>query len=132
MHKGFLKSGVLFAMLAVMFGAFGAHALKEMISERALTTFETGVRYQFFHAIALVLAGILYKEFKTGMVLWAGRLFFVGILLFSFSLYFLSAIQAAVQPGFRWVGAITPLGGLCFISGWVLLFIAFIKKTPQS
>lgn len=132
MHKGFLKSGVLFAMLAVMFGAFGAHALKEMISERALTTFETGVRYQFFHAIALVLTGILYKEFKTGMVLWAGRLFFVGILLFSFSLYFLSAIQAAVQPGFRWVGAITPLGGLCFISGWVLLFMAFIKKTPQS
>lgn len=129
MHKGFLKAGALFAMLSVMLGAFGAHALKEIISERALATFETGVRYQFFHALALILTGVLFKEYKENILKWAGSLFIMGILLFSFSLYFLSAVQAAVQPGYRWVGLITPIGGLCFIFGWLLLFKVFFKKT---
>ena len=128
MQKGFLKLGALFGAISVVLGAFGAHTLKQFISEKSLLTFETGVRYQFYHAIALLFTGILYKEFSNKSLLWAGRMFSLGILIFSGSLYFLAIVNLTENAGLKGIGAITPLGGACFIAGWILLFIGVSKK----
>ncbi|MEO8820631.1 MAG: DUF423 domain-containing protein, partial [Ginsengibacter sp.] len=109
-------------------GAFAAHTLKGSISDYALEIFETSVKYQFYHVFALLAAGIIYKEFPGKKLLWAGRLFIAGIILFSGSLYILAAIKATVQSGFNWIGAITPFGGLCFILGWIFLFLGCRRK----
>jgi uncharacterized membrane protein YgdD (TMEM256/DUF423 family) len=128
MHKGFLKTGIIIGALSVILGAFAAHSLKNTISDYALGIFETAVRYQFYHAFALLITGILFKEFPRTQINWAGRFFIAGIILFSGSLYVLAVIKAAVQPGFNWVGVITPFGGLCFILGWIFLFLGIRKK----
>ncbi|MEO7046214.1 MAG: DUF423 domain-containing protein [Ferruginibacter sp.] len=128
MHKGFLKIAAVLAALSVGIGAFGAHALKGLVSDNAVAIWETGARYQFYHVFALFITAIIYKEFPFKITKYAGWLFLVGIILFSGSLYFLAFLQAAVSPDYKWVGAITPLGGLCFIVGWVLLLIAFFRK----
>ena len=129
MQKMFLRWGAILAALSVALGAFGAHALKQVLSEKSLATFETGVRYQFYHAFALLAAGILYKEFPNKYVQFSGRLFILGIILFSGSLYGLAALELTAQVGLRWIGAITPLGGLCFILGWLLLAVGVSKKS---
>jgi uncharacterized membrane protein YgdD (TMEM256/DUF423 family) len=128
MHKGFLKTASFFGALSVAMGAFGAHALKQRVSDYAVSIFETGVRYQFYHVFALLACAFVYKEFRTSLIKWSGILFIAGIILFSGSLYVLTFIKAAVLPGYDWVGAITPVGGLCFIAGWICLFIAAFKK----
>lgn len=130
MHKGFLRTAFILAAVTVALGAFGAHGLEGMVSEKAVKTFETAVRYQFYHVIGLALAGILYREYPNGRVKWAGILFLAGIVLFSGSLYILTYATAAVSPNFKWVGPVTPLGGLCFILGWLLL--AFSLRRKQS
>ena len=123
MNKKFLTAGALFAAVAVICGAFGAHFLKSKLSAEGLQTFETAVRYQFYHAFALLATGILYKEFSNRLLKWAGNLFTAGIILFSGSLYVLSGVQSL-----KWIGAITPLGGLCFITGWILFAVGVMKK----
>jgi len=123
MHKGFLKTAAIVGALAVALGAFGAHALKGLVSELAVNTFETGVRYQFYHVFALALTAVFYGAFANKWLVWAGRFFIIGIVLFSGSLYVLTVVLAIVQPGLRWIGAITPFGGLAFILGWLCLFI---------
>ena len=128
MHKGFLKSGFLLAALSVAMGAFAAHGLKEYFNQNAINTFDTAVRYQFYHVFALLLTALLYKDFKNKSILIAGWLFIIGIILFSGSLYLLAIIQGMVQPGYKWVGAITPIGGIAFIAGWILLFATMFKK----
>lgn len=128
MHKGFIKTAAILGALSVAIGAFAAHTLKGAISDYALEIFETSVKYQFYHVFGLLAVGIIYKEFPGKMLLWAGRLFIAGIILFSGSLYILAAIKAAVQPGYNWIGAITPLGGLCFILGWIFLFVGCKRK----
>lgn len=128
MQKSFLKMAALLGGITVILGAFGAHALKQFISDKSLATFETGVRYQFYHVIALFITAILYKEFTNNYLQWAGRLFCFGILLFSGSLYMLAFIELADKPGLQWLGAITPLGGVCFIAGWILLTVGISKK----
>jgi len=127
MHKTFLLVASVLGAVAVAFGAFGAHALKKMVSETAVTIFETGVRYQFYHVFALALAGILFRDYSNKWILWAGNLFIIGMLLFSGSLYLLTYIKAAVKPGLEWVGIITPFGGLAFIAGWICMFIGLYK-----
>jgi uncharacterized membrane protein YgdD (TMEM256/DUF423 family) len=126
MHKGFLKTAAILGALSVGLGAFAAHGLKELISDNAIATFETGVRYQFYHVFALLAVAILYKDFPA--VKTAGWLFIFGILLFSGSLYVLSIIQGMVQPGYKWIGVITPFGGLLFIGGWLWMFVAIMKR----
>ncbi|MEI8053731.1 MAG: DUF423 domain-containing protein [Bacteroidota bacterium] len=124
MHKGFLKVAFLFAATAVMLGAFGAHGLKKIISETSLQTFETGVRYQFYHAFGLMIAAILFKDLQqkwTGIACW---LFIDGIILFSGSLYLL----AITEGKYPFIGAFTPIGGVCFIVGWILLFASASNK----
>lgn len=132
MHKAFLKTATIIGALSVALGAFAAHSLKSNVSDYAVDIFETGVRYQFYHAFALLASGILYKEFTNNFVRWSGRCFIAGIILFSGSLYLLTFIKAAVKPGYDWVGAITPVGGLFFIVGWVCLFLGIFKRTSSG
>ncbi len=131
MHKGYIRAAALIGALSVAIGAFAAHTLKGSISDYALEIFETAVKYQFYHVFALLAVGIIYKDFPGKLLNWSGRLFIAGIILFSGSLYVLSAIKAAVLPGYNWVGAITPFGGLCFMLGWIFLFIGVSGKVKS-
>ena len=124
MHRPFLKSGAFFALVAVILGAFGAHSLKAIFPEKAIAIYETGVKYQFYHSIALIVCGIIYKEFANKFTVLAGRFFIVGIILFSGSLYFLTFLIGVQNDSLNWVGILTPIGGVFFITGWVLLILA--------
>ena len=128
MHKRFLAIGSLLAALAVVLGAFAAHALKTRLTADALYVFETGVRYQMYHAVAIIITGLLYREYPAKNILLAGKFFLWGIILFSGSLYLLTFIKAINANNFLWVGAVTPLGGVFFIGGWVLLCKTFFTK----
>jgi uncharacterized membrane protein YgdD (TMEM256/DUF423 family) len=115
MERTFVALGAILAGLAVAAGAFGAHALRSRLAPEDLAIFETGVRYQMYHALALfAVAWALTRWWGTG-VATAGWLFVAGTVLFSGSLYVL------VLTGTRWLGAVTPLGGLCFLVGWIVL-----------
>ena len=116
MAKLFITLASLSGMFAVMLGAFGAHALRGKLDDYGQGVFETAVQYQFYHSLALLAVGILaISQPQTVMLKSSGWLFFIGILIFSGSLYTLSF------TGLRWLGAITPLGGLAFIAGWACL-----------
>jgi uncharacterized membrane protein YgdD (TMEM256/DUF423 family) len=114
MDRTFFGLGAVFAFLGVALGAFGAHALRGSLGAADLATFETGVRYQVYHALAL-LAISWAVRWPGGAAHAAGWLFVAGIVLFSGSLYVL------VLAGQRWMGAVTPFGGLCFLAAWALL-----------
>ena len=128
MHTNFIKTAALLGALSIILGAFGAHALKEIFTADILQVYETAVRYQMYHAFALLAVGILYKEFTNKKIKLAGDLFIAGIILFSGSLYALCFIEYQHLSSLLWIGAITPLGGLCFIIGWLLLFAGAVKK----
>ena len=113
--------------LAVTLGAFGAHGLKGKLSPEALASFDIGVRYQFMHALAVFAAVWLYDRSGAGGALVAGWLFVAGLVLFSGSIYLLATRALLGIESWRWLGPITPLGGLCFIAGWVLLLLATLK-----
>ncbi len=116
MAKLFITLASLSGMLAVMFGAFGAHALKNRLDDYALGVFDTAVQYHFYHSLALLAVGVIaLNQPQTTMLKSSGWLFVIGIVIFSGSLYLLS------MTGQRWLGAITPLGGLAFIAGWACL-----------
>ena len=122
MHKFFLQFAALSGMLAVALGAFGAHALKQKLTTNGyLATFETAVSYQFYHTLALLGIGILSMKYPSSMIQWAGNSMVLGIIIFSGSLYGLCF------TGTKWLGAITPIGGLGFIAGWILLFMAIFR-----
>ncbi len=128
MHKGFLVWAAALGALAVMLGAFGAHKLKELVPPETVSTFQTGVTYQFYHVFALLAVGILYAHIPGPQLIWAGRCFIIGVLLFSGSLYLLTALKMTNTVGLRGVGIITPIGGLVFIVGWIALLLAVLKK----
>jgi len=128
MHKGFVTTGALLGAIAVALGAFGAHGLKKIVPAETVQTFQTGVQYQMYHALALLLTGLLYEKCAARPARTAGILFITGIVLFSGSLYLLTGGKAAETSSLDKAGFITPLGGLAFISGWLFLFIAAIKK----
>lgn len=109
----------IFGGLAVIFGAFGAHALKKILSEEQLKSFETGVKYQMYHAIVLLLIGFNFK-FENPSEKYMAYSFIAGIILFSFSIYGL-VISSAKNKKLRLLGPVTPLGGLLLIIGWSLL-----------
>lgn len=114
--------------VSVLLGAFGAHTLKEHLPAEALQVFETGVRYQFIHTIALLLCGVLSDRFLT---LRAGKFFVAGIVLFSGSLYLLALRSQLGIDSWTWLGPLTPLGGIMFILGWISLFVA-LKPKPEN
>lgn len=119
--KLFVVLGALFGGLGVAAGAFGAHALRARLDPRMLEVFETGVRYQMFHALALLAAAWLWQQTHSTAAQVAGWAFVCGILLFSGSLY------ALALTGVRGLGAITPIGGVAFIIGWAALAMAALR-----
>jgi uncharacterized membrane protein YgdD (TMEM256/DUF423 family) len=125
MTNPFLPLGALAGMLAVVFGAFGAHALRNRLDDYALRVYETAVSYHFYHALALVAVGLLaLHQGQTPLLRASGWLFLLGLLVFSGSLYLLAL------TGARWLGAVTPLGGLAFIAGWACLAVAGWRLLP--
>lgn len=118
MHRFFLQAGAVSALVAVAAGAFGAHALRARLEPRDLEIFETAVRYQMYHALALLVAAWATERAPASTAMAAGWLFLAGTLVFSGSLYLL------VLTGTRWLGAVTPIGGLCFLAGWLALALS--------
>lgn len=122
MYKLLLYLGSISGFIIVALGAFGAHALKDTLQKTGRTdNFETGVKYQMFHTIAIFICAILINKIDSKLIGYAGYCFGIGTLLFSGSLYALSI------TGITKLGAITPIGGLGFLVGWVLLFLAVLK-----
>ena len=121
--KLILISGALFAALAVMLGAFGAHGLKKSLSDEMMVFYKTGVDCHFIHALGILLIGLLHHQYpESRLMLFAGISLIVGIILFSGSLYVLSMTEI------KKLGMITPLGGLAFIIGWLLMAIGIYKS----
>lgn len=118
MDRRFAFLGSISALLAVVAGAFGAHALRARLEPDLLAAFETGARYQMYHALGLFAAAWVASRNPGALAAWAGWLFVTGTMLFSGSLYLLALTGAS------WLGAITPLGGIAFIAGWVCLALA--------
>jgi uncharacterized membrane protein YgdD (TMEM256/DUF423 family) len=120
-NKNWLIAAFLLCGLAVALGAFGAHGLKTRVSPLQIDTFKTGVQYHFYHAFAIALAAIVSQFTDTVYVRRAMRLFLAGIVCFSGSLYGLTIAELTSTEGVRWIGAITPIGGVLFMYGWVQL-----------
>ena len=114
----YITTAATYGMLAVVFGAFGAHALKKILNEDQLKSYEVGIKYQMYHAIVLLILGF-NDQYITSGIYWC---FAVGIFLFSFSIYGL-VISSAKNRKLRFLGPITPLGGLLLVTGWLLLLI---------
>ena len=118
MDRHFVTLGAVSAFVAVGAGAFGAHALRARLAPEMLAVFETGARYQMYHALALLAVAWIATRWPVNAVAYAGWLFVAGTLLFSGSLYLMAL------TGARWLGAITPIGGAAFLAGWLALAIA--------
>ena len=121
MDRLWIGLGALYGFLAVALGAFGAHALKARLSADMLAVWRTGVEYHFYHALALLMLGLVARQMPSPAINAGGVCFAAGVLLFSGSLY------ALALSGIRVLGAITPLGGLLFLAGWALLGYAVLK-----
>jgi len=128
MNKTFLITAAIIGALSVALGAFGAHGLKDKLNEYTLGIFETAVRYQFYHVFALLTVGLLFQYYNNGWMLWSGRLFIAGMILFCGSLYLLTYFIANNNESMKWLGAVTPFGGLCFIAGWICMVPGILKS----
>ena len=116
-----LALGAVLAGMAVAIGAFGAHMLRPRLSERMMEVFETGVRYHMFHSLALLFSGWALTQFELGIFRKAALAFVAGIVIFSGSLYVLALSDI------RWLGAMTPIGGVFFLTGWGCLAMGFLR-----
>lgn len=125
MHSLWLPLSALYGFLGVALGAFGAHALRQRLEPDMLRVWETAVNYQFWHALALLGIGVLMLRHASGWLNASGLLFALGVLLFSGSLY------ALALSGIRVLGAITPIGGVLMLAGWICLFVA-VLRLPSS
>lgn len=117
--------GAFYGLTSVVLGAFGAHALKKILSVEKLQSFETGVKYQMYHALLLLFIGFFFK-FESGIEKWSSISIILGTFLFSASIYFLS-FQEVWKVNLKFLGPITPLGGLLMIIGWGLMLIHFLR-----
>jgi uncharacterized membrane protein YgdD (TMEM256/DUF423 family) len=122
MHKKYLLFGAVSAFIGVAAGAFGAHGLESRIPADLLAVYETGVRYELTHAMALLFVGLATERWPDAHWARAGWMFVAGTVVFSGSLYLLAL------TGVRWLGAVTPLGGLCFLLGWVFAALAAVRS----
>lgn len=121
-NQKILLAGAIFMALGVLLGAFGAHALKTSLSPEMLAVYKTGVEYQYYHALGLLLIGVIGFQIRSNYLRWSGLLMVFGIILFSGSLYVLSL------TGIKAIGAITPVGGLSFVAGWIFLAVALWRR----
>ena len=128
MNRTYLIIASLSGAVAVALGAFGAHGLKKIVDADTVSAFQTGVQYQMYHALTLLATAILYERFPGKRIKWAGACFIIGIILFSGSLYLLTALKAAGQANLKGVGIVTPIGGIFFIAGWLFLLAGVMKK----
>ena len=121
--RTFLILGAANAALAVLLGAFGAHSLKTYLAADMMAVYQTGLQYHLFHSLGLIAVGLVAKQIgDSAWLRWSGWLMLAGIVIFSGSLYVLST------TGWKWLGAVTPLGGLSFIVAWVLFVVAVVKS----
>lgn len=128
MYKQALAAGALLAMVAVMLGAFAAHGLKEILPPEKIDTFQKGVTYHFYHSFALLITGIVFSYFPSPLLKPASLFFILGIVFFSGTLYLFPLLEVK-NVSIPVIGRlITPLGGICFIIGWLLLFLGIVKK----
>jgi len=127
MNKLLLNSGIVNCLLSVALGAFAAHSLQNIIDAKGISTFQIGVRYQFYHGLALLFCALYYKIEAKSFIKISGILFALGILLFSGSLYTL-AFNKLIDLPTGLIGPLTPIGGLLFIAGWLNLLINNIKN----
>ncbi|HVZ56199.1 MAG TPA: DUF423 domain-containing protein [Chitinophagaceae bacterium] len=127
MRKPFLSWGALLGGLAVALGAFGAHGLKQVAGPGTVAVFQTGVQYQMYHALALLVTGLLLERSPHRRLVAAGYCFLAGIGLFSGSLYLLTYLEVAGRSGLGVAGVITPVGGLFFLAGWLLLLLGLTR-----
>ncbi len=132
MNKYMLPICALVAAITVMLGALGAHALKGILQPTQLASFETAVRFQFFHLLGLLITGILSIHYSNVSFRWVVRLFSWGIALFSGSIYLIIYFQHQVIELPRWLVLLTPLGGLCLTSGWVAMAVTLYKSIAQK
>lgn len=136
LSKYYISIAAFLGALTVALGAFGAHALKAVLSPAALTTYETAVRYQMYHVVALLITGILMNKAASPrqqkLLNRAGLFFIDGIVLFSGSLYFIVAKPFLGIEGLPWVGVITPMGGLLWMVAWVLLALSQLPSVENS
>ena len=129
MENKYFKVGVIFALTSVILGAFGAHLLKDLLSVDELSSFKTGVRYQMFHALGIIILSLNQDKFtkKLNRVL---QIMSFGVVLFSFSIYVLS-LQNILNISLSFLGVITPIGGLFLITSWIFIFF-IVKKNDSS
>ena len=121
-----LAVGAIFGLLGVLAGAFGAHVLRGALTDNALNTFETAVRFQMYHALSLLATGLLIERWTSRLIGIAGALFTIGVLFFSGSLYALSL------AGIGTFGAVAPVGGVSLIAGWTTLIVGIIRHEPRE
>lgn len=131
MHKQLLIFGFINCLIAVVLGAFAAHTLADLVSTKSISAFQTGVRYQFFHGLSIGISAILLFLFKVKHFQTAARIHLIGIILFSGSIYFL-ALKEIIPFSVTWLGPLTPIGGLFFITGWIILIIATTKIKDEQ
>ena len=123
-----IQVGAFLAGIAVMFGALGAHLLQSSLTEVDLEIWKIGVQYQFYHAIAILVTAAVYSQHNRKGLKWTYRFFLLGIFIFSGSLYSLAMSDTLIGTRYSWLGAITPIGGVFFIVGWVSFFLSFFRK----
>ncbi|TLX71156.1 DUF423 domain-containing protein [Labilibacter sediminis] len=126
MKKVVLLFGASYGLLSVVLGAFGAHALKKILTPEVLKSFETGVKYQMYHALVMLVIGF-YFSFTVKTEVYMAMTFILGTFLFSFSIYLL-AFNSLWGYNMRFVGLVTPLGGMLLIMGWILLLLNVYRK----
>lgn len=123
MEQQIIITAASLGALSVILGAFGAHAFKKFMNEEQLKNYETGIKYQMFHSIVLLVLGFKSDDFgNINLIYWC---FLLGVLFFSFSIYGLT-ITSALNKKWRWLGPITPIGGLLMVSGWILIIINYL------
>lgn len=132
MYKPAINTALVFGALAVVIGAMGAHALKDVLTESLLASYETAVKYQFYHSFALLFAGILHFIKPGSWIRRATWCFITGIILFSGSIYLLVYLRSTADIGLGGLGAITPVGGIFFILGWLFLLIGINKRQKSD
>ena len=125
-----LFSGIILLATGVIFGAFGAHALKEVLSSQSLSSYHTAVDYQFYHGLGLLALCWWPTDWRNGSFRWGVRLLLLGTLLFCGSIYGLTLGPLVTESASNWLGPVTPIGGLCFIVGW--LFVGISARQNQA
>jgi uncharacterized membrane protein YgdD (TMEM256/DUF423 family) len=133
LQKKLFQLSCILIGIAVILGAFGAHGLKDAVSETYITTFKTGVHYQFIHSFGILILALSLRRLNQEVVQLVYKFFLAGIIMFSGSLYLIVLIQALhIENNLGVIGLITPLGGLCFISGWFFLAVKGYKQIDRN